>query len=66
MHRIISMQVIDTFYKQPMFYAMGHFSKFVLPGATAVVQAVVGNDQNIRAAAFLNPDGVAVLVLLNT
>ncbi|KAF2350112.1 Glycosyl hydrolase family 30 TIM-barrel domain [Trinorchestia longiramus] len=55
----------DTFYKQPMFYAMGHFSRFVLPGDVAVNSFIDGGDGSIRAAAFLHGDNNIVVVLLS-
>jgi len=56
----------DRFYKQPMFYVMGHFSKFIVPGGKAIYSSVVGDYNSIRAAAFVNPDGYGVAVVLNT
>ncbi len=44
------------------FYTLGHFSKFVLPGAYRVYSA---NGNGIIDAAFLNPDGSKVLVAYN-
>ncbi|KAK7115930.1 lysosomal acid glucosylceramidase-like [Littorina saxatilis] len=53
------------FYKQPMFYAMGHFSKFLVPGSVHVeLKANIKND--IQSTAFLRPDGSLAVVLLNT
>jgi O-glycosyl hydrolase len=46
----------------PDFYTLGHFSKFVLPGASRVYS---GNAAGIISAAFLNPDGSKVLVAYN-
>ncbi|XP_018012609.1 lysosomal acid glucosylceramidase [Hyalella azteca] len=54
----------DTFYKQPMFYAMGHFSRFVLPGDVAVDRSI-SDESQIRAATFVKPDGTVVAVILN-
>ncbi|XP_069191273.1 uncharacterized protein [Procambarus clarkii] len=54
----------DEFYKQPMFYVMGHFSKFVVAGSRLVPSTV--DHKNIHTSAFLHPDGHTVLVLLNT
>ena len=59
-------QETDTFYKQPMFYAMGHFSKFIVPGARNVYASTSGDSSSIRTAAFVNPDGVGVAIVLNT
>lgn len=44
------------------FYTMGHFSKFVLPGAYRVYSA---NTSALLSAAFLNPDGSKALVVFN-
>ncbi|XP_067878884.1 lysosomal acid glucosylceramidase-like isoform X2 [Heterodontus francisci] len=54
----------DTFYKQPMFYHMAHFSKFVPEGSLRV-----GLDPSaateLETVAFLRPDGTAVINVLN-
>lgn len=54
----------DVFYKQPTFYHLAHFSKFIPPGAQRV-----GLDANqkssLESVAFLCPDDSAVLVVLN-
>ena len=34
----------DEFYKQPMFYALGHFAKFVPEGSTRVDASAKGDD----------------------
>jgi hypothetical protein len=44
------------------FYTLGHFSRFVLPGAFCVYS---GNAAGIITAAFLNPDGSKALVAFN-
>ncbi|HLI69794.1 MAG TPA: RICIN domain-containing protein [Ktedonobacteraceae bacterium] len=46
------------------YYALGHFSKFVEPGAYAVASNSFGSG-NIEDAAFKNPDGSDVLVVYN-
>lgn len=45
------------------FYYIGHFSKFVKPGARRI--ACTSNSDDILATAFLNPDGSQVTVLMN-
>lgn len=45
------------------YYYIGHFSRFVRPGAKRVL--VSRYNANIEAAGFVNPDGGRVLVLLN-
>ncbi|XP_072840009.2 lysosomal acid glucosylceramidase [Pogona vitticeps] len=57
----------DEFYKQPMFYHLGHFSKFIPEGSVRVAltsQCGIGICQ-LQSAGFLRPDGVAVVVVLN-
>jgi glucosylceramidase len=44
------------------YYTLGHFSRFILPGACRVYSA---NSVGIINAAFLNPDGSKVLVAFN-
>ncbi|CAL4071152.1 unnamed protein product [Meganyctiphanes norvegica] len=44
----------DEFYKQPTFYAMGHFSKFVVPGMKRI--DIHSPDEQIWASAFVDPD----------
>jgi len=45
------------------YYVLGHFSKFVKPGATRIDSNVVGTVNNV---AFQNPDGSIALVAENT
>ncbi len=45
------------------YYYIGHFSKFVRPGARRV--AAASNDDNLLAGAFLNPSGRLATVVLN-
>ncbi|NXE57117.1 GLCM Glucosylceramidase, partial [Casuarius casuarius] len=52
------------FYKQPMFYHMGHFSKFI-PEGSQRVGLVASNKTDLEYSAFLRPDGAVVAVVLN-
>lgn len=54
----------DLFYKQPMFYHMAHFSKFIPEGSTRVGLDPSHNNQ-LETVAFLRPDDAAVVVILN-
>nr|XP_053632505.1 lysosomal acid glucosylceramidase-like [Cherax quadricarinatus] len=60
--------IVDTeaneFYKQPMFYTIGHLSKFVIPGAERITWTTTAT--NIEVAAFNDPSGRTVVVILNT
>jgi glucosylceramidase len=57
------------FYKQPMYYVMGHFSKFLPPQSvrvtlTASAAATTALD-NVDRVAFYTPENQVVLVLQN-
>ncbi|RLN21146.1 hypothetical protein BBO99_00009223 [Phytophthora kernoviae] len=57
------------FYKQPMYYVMGHFSKFLVPGSVQVALKVNSDAsstlEDIDRVAFLTPDDQLVVVLSN-
>ncbi|KAM4664783.1 lysosomal acid glucosylceramidase [Discoglossus pictus] len=54
----------DVFYRQPMFYHMGHFSKFI-PEGSQRIGLDTSNETQLESVAFLRPDGSAVVVVLN-
>ncbi len=45
------------------FYYIGHFSKFIRPGAKRIICSL--NNDDLLATAFCNPDGKIVVVVLN-
>ncbi|CAK9007905.1 Lysosomal acid glucosylceramidase (Acid beta-glucosidase) (Beta-glucocerebrosidase) (Cholesterol glucosyltransferase) (SGTase) (Cholesteryl-beta-glucosidase) (D-glucosyl-N-acylsphingosine glucohydrolase) [Durusdinium trenchii] len=45
------------------FYYIGHFSRFIVPGAQRI--AVASNRDKLKATGFMNPDGSVVTVVLN-
>jgi glucosylceramidase len=45
------------------YYSIGHFSKFILPGAKRVACSL--SNSFLETTAFQNPDGTCVLVVLN-
>lgn len=53
----------DEFYKQPMFYHFGHFSKFIPEGSTRLLSRCSTSD--IKHVAFQRPDKYFVTVVLN-
>lgn len=59
--------LIDTHTKEvrytPAFYYIGHFSKFVRPGAHRIASR--GGPTALQSVAFANPDGSVVTVVLN-
>ncbi|KAJ8963243.1 hypothetical protein NQ318_018709 [Aromia moschata] len=57
---------LQEFYKQPMFYVMGHFSKFLRPGSVRIETTISGTQDNLQALAFLRPDDLIALVIYNS
>lgn len=62
---VIINNTIDEFYKQPMYYALGHFSKYIPEDSVRIDMKVVFDDPNLFGTAFLRPDGKRAVVLLN-
>lgn len=60
---VIVNKTSDEFYKQPMFYAIGHFSKFVPRGSWRV--SLTGGTRSVKAIAFHTPQDLIVIVFLN-
>ncbi|XP_039276894.1 lysosomal acid glucosylceramidase [Nilaparvata lugens] len=58
----------DEFYKQPMFYALGHFSKFIGSCAVRIGWQMMGGAKcsDVTATAVQNKDGSVVVVLHNS
>lgn len=56
------------YYKQPSYYALGHFSKFVIPGSKRIGVKTVGDKwflPRIQVASFKTPEESIVTVVLN-
>ncbi|XKL59759.1 hypothetical protein PGB90_000775 [Kerria lacca] len=61
---IIVNNTADEFYKQPMFYALGHFSKFISPGSLRIESSV--SPANVVETLFLRrPDKSLIIIILN-
>ncbi|XP_071867112.1 lysosomal acid glucosylceramidase-like isoform X1 [Bombus fervidus] len=52
----------DEFYKQPMYYALKHFSRFVDRGS---IRISITETDNVKATAFVTPSNEVVVVLYN-
>ncbi|XP_050542141.1 lysosomal acid glucosylceramidase-like isoform X2 [Daktulosphaira vitifoliae] len=52
----------DEFYKQPMYYTIGHFSKFITRGSVRIKLSL---SSAIKSVGFKRPDGAIVIVLYN-
>jgi glucosylceramidase len=46
------------------FYYIGHFSKFIHPGAKRIISS--SNRDNLQTTAFLNPDGKISVIVMNS
>ncbi|XP_012218746.1 lysosomal acid glucosylceramidase isoform X2 [Linepithema humile] len=62
---IIVMPENDEFYKQPMFYALSHVSKFVPRNSSRISLTAFNDIKDVKQAAFLTPDQRIVVVLIN-
>lgn len=54
----------DIFYKQPTFYSMAHFSKFLWEESQRVGVSF-SQQTSLEMSAFIRPDASAVLIILN-
>ena len=55
----------QEYYKQPSYYALGHFSKFLSPGSVRVGQTESETVDNFQTTTFVRPDGGTVVIALN-
>lgn len=53
------------FYKQPIYYVLAHFSKYIPRGSVRIDIAKSESSTNIHSAAFLRPDGAITVILYN-
>lgn len=53
----------DTYEKRLSYYYIGHFSRYIKPGAVRI--GMTRYTDQMEATAFMNPDGERVLILLN-
>ncbi|XP_015793046.1 glucosylceramidase-like [Tetranychus urticae] len=55
----------QEYYKNPMYYALAHFTKFLPIGSTRIGSSVVNAPANVHTTSFITPDNTLVLILLN-
>jgi len=53
----------DSLYFMNSYYYIGHFSKFIRPGARRIISS--SNRAQLLTTAFINPDGKLALVVMN-
>lgn len=58
---------LDEYYKSPMFYALGHFSRFVEPNSTRIDSRLANAryDYPFEAVGFLTPNKYIVIIVVN-
>lgn len=56
----------QEYYKEPTFYALAHFAKFVSPDSVRINVVVENKPKNLETVAFVRPDNSTVLVVINT
>lgn len=54
----------QEFYKQPMYYTFGHFSKFIPRDSTRI--SAKSSTSNLKVTAIKRPDNGTTVVILNT
>ncbi|XP_063590816.1 putative glucosylceramidase 3 [Penaeus indicus] len=62
---IIINKETGEFYKEPMFYAMGHFSKFISPGSRRTYTNIFGSEQVKATAVHNSQDDTTTVVIIN-
>ncbi|XP_015789117.1 putative glucosylceramidase 4 [Tetranychus urticae] len=55
----------QEYYKQPMYYALAHFSKFLKPGSTRLGFKVTNPDDNVRSTVFKTEENQLVVITVN-
>lgn len=64
---IIANHDFTEIYKQPLFYAAAHFTKFILPGSRRIETTISGdNVENLSSLAFLRRDRQVAAIFYNT
>ena len=53
-------------YKQPSFYALGHFSKFIAPDSVRIFHEMSQKIEGLSVLTAKRPDGAVVVVVLNS
>uniref|UniRef100_A0A0N5B0T6 Glucosylceramidase n=1 Tax=Syphacia muris TaxID=451379 RepID=A0A0N5B0T6_9BILA len=62
---IIVNATCDCFYKQPIYYVIAHFSRYITPGSVRIHTLVRNASDDIQSVAFITPSKQKVLVVLN-
>ncbi len=60
---ILANTQMDELHFQSSYYYIGHFARFVAPGAQRILCSTTRN--SLEATAFVNPDGTVVVIVMN-
>ena len=62
---IIVNSTANEFYKQPTYYIIGHFSRFIPPDSVRIDLRTEYPNDVLEAVAFLTPNGTIVINVIN-
>lgn len=63
---LLANQNFTAFYKQPLYYAMAHFAKFIPRKSIRIDATLLGNDvSQVQTVAYLRPDKRISIILYN-
>ncbi|XP_074595153.1 putative glucosylceramidase 4 [Brevipalpus obovatus] len=63
---IIINETAKEYYRQPMYYTLAHFTKFLPPRSALIGHTVFNDDPNLYVTTFLDNDRNLIAVILNT
>lgn len=58
-------QDTKEFFKEPFFYGIGHFSKFMPPGSVRIDVSFDSTNHQLKALAVKRPDNLIAVILYN-
>jgi glucosylceramidase len=62
---IIVNKTSQEYYKEPIYYAVGHFSKFIVPNSVKVQSTEKAHLDKFETTVFVRPDNGTVVIALN-
>jgi glucosylceramidase len=62
---IIVNKTSQEYYKEPIYYAVGHFSKFIVPDSVKVQSTEKSHLDRFETTVFVRPDNGTVVIALN-
>ncbi len=62
---IVVNKTSQGYYKEPFFYALGHFSKFLIPDSVKVHSTEKSRLDKFETTVFVRPDNATVIIALN-